>query len=667
MLLLGFKDKQYLKKRIIMAIKYSHLLSPVKVGNVVLRNRLIATASSPHFIQGPETYPTEGLITHYANKAKGGAAVVVCKGLQPKLASDPHSQDLDIYQGGNQHYFAQMTEAVHYYGAKASLLILPPMDMVAGYDASDNVLSEFVAGDGSVPHYGKEAPKELLEKVADAYAEQALIGKGLGFDMCFMHMSYRLMFPGRFLSPISNKRTDKFGGSVENRARFPMMICERIKRLCGANFLIEISCSGKEDLPGGVTAEDTIKLAKVIEGKVDFLQIRGTSIDPSQPTYLDKRRLPHLDVTARITEAVHAAGTKVNIVLVGGCQDLDALEAAVSQEKADFVGAARGWISDPEFGIKAYEGRNEDIVPCLRCNKCHQSKRNNWSSVCSVNPKWGLEHKIERMITPPTVKKKMAVIGGGPAGMEAALELAKRGHDVTLYEKSDSLGGLLKPGGIPDFKWTINDFKEYLIRQVKKAEIDVCLNAEATPEMLMPKNYEVVVAAIGSDPILPPIPGIKGKNVVFATDALLNPSSLDKDVVIIGGGEVGVETGLYLAEKGHHVTLLEMQDTLAPDCVPIHFRSLFEEKWENTKGFTYILKARCTTISEDKATYVDADGKAHELKAGSVVIAAGMRPRDEEAMSFYKTASRFYMIGDCDNVGSVQTAMRSAFGIASTI
>ncbi len=647
-----------------MTLKYPNLLSPLKVGNILLRNRMFATPSCPHFIQGPESFPTEGYITHFANKAKSGAAVVVCQGNNPILTEElGHAVTLNMYSEPNQHYFAQMADAVHFYGARASINILPPLSLVKGYDASTDVLSEYVMGDGSVKTKGREAPVELLEKVADSYASEALLAKELGFDMCFIHMAYRLMFPGRFLSPISNKRTDEFGGSVENRARFPLMICRRIKEVCGEDFLIEISVSGQEDLPGGKTIEETIEFANLAEGYVDLLQIRGTSIDPSQPTNFDLRPMPHL----QMTEAIKDSGTRMNIVLVGGCYDLDLCEDVIASGKADIIGTARAWIADPEWGRKAYEGRSEDVVPCLRCNKCHQAGPNNWLSVCSVNPAWGLEHKIERMIDPPEGRKKVAVIGGGPAGMEAAIVASKRGHLVTLYEKSDRLGGQLNPGGVPSFKWTLRDFKDYLIRQIEKSAVKLCLNTEATTELLKKEEYDAVLVALGAEPVIPPIPGVENNNVFYAPDIYGNEDSLSKDVVIIGGGEVGVETGMHLAQKGHKVVLLEMLAELAPECTPIHYRSLFIEAWESQDGFSYILNARCTSIEKDRVVYVDGEGAEHELPAGSVVMASGMKAKTDEALKLFNTADTFHIIGDCDKVGNIQTAMRSAFSIASMI
>lgn len=653
-----------------MSLKYNHLLSPIEINGVMLRNRLICTASNPHFIQATEKWPTEALISHYANKAKAGAAVVTVKGNNPVKTSDPHSLTLDITVGQHQHMFAQCADMVHYYGAKAFYLVLPDMNIVKGYDASDGVLSEFVAGDGSKAELGKAAPKELLYRMVEKYAEEAKLAQSLGFDGCFMHMAYRLMFPGRFLSPLSNKRTDEFGGSIENRARFPLMICEAIKKACGKNFLVEISISGREDdlFEGGATVEDQIELAKLCSGKADILQIRGGSIDPSQPTYLDLRELPNLDAAAQIRKGLRDAGIdNVYVDIVGGCQDLDHCEEIIESGQADFIGAARAYIADPQWGNKAYEGRNEDVVPCLRCNKCHVAGPGNWNTVCSVNPEWGLEHKVERLVRAPERRKKLAVVGGGPAGMEAALLASRRGHDVTLYEKTDRLGGLINTTRGVDIKWTLVKFADYMARQIAKSNVNVRLNTTATAELLKAENYDEVIVAIGAEPAYPPIPGVHGANVIPAIETVAKEPEMSREVVVVGGGEIGVEMGLHLAKHGHEVKLLEMGPILSPESVPVHFRSIFEKAFNNQPGFSYELNAKVTAITENGVTYLDADGAEHTIPARSVVLAAGMKAKHAEAMSFMDGNVRTHVIGDCNQVGCVQTAMRAAYAVGNNI
>jgi 2,4-dienoyl-CoA reductase-like NADH-dependent reductase (Old Yellow Enzyme family)/NADPH-dependent 2,4-dienoyl-CoA reductase/sulfur reductase-like enzyme len=658
-----------------MSKKYQNLLSPIKVGNIVFKNRLTAAPSKPHFLQGPEPYPTEAVITHFANKAKNGAALVTCSGVsaghftfekEPKqyLASRAmrgHFDSFNMYEPHCQHMLSQLTEAIHFYGAKASMEI--GAEVPEQYDVSTGIPSIAVFGDGGISRVGKEIPAEMLDGIADDFALQAAVMKEVGFDMVFLHMAYRLTILGRFLSPITNKRTDQYGGSLENQARFPLMVADRIKQKCGRDFLIEATVSGSEP-PGGRTLEDTIKLAKMFAGHFDLLHLKAHSIDPSHPTGFNPEPTPLL----YMAEAIKKSNPGVAVVTVGGYQDPDICEDVIASGKADFIAMARSWISNPDYGRKLYEGRGEDVVPCLRCNGCHRSSyADPWTSVCAVNPTWGLEHKIERMIEPPTDGKKVAVIGGGPAGMEAALIAAGRGHQVTLYEKSDALGGLLKTSNNVSFKWPVRDFKNYLVRQIEKSNIKVCLNTEATAEMLQEEEYDAVLAAVGSEPIVPRIPGVDGKNVVFAKDVFGNEDALAENVVIIGGGEVGVETGMHLAEKGHKVTVLEMLDMLAPDAVPIHYYSMFKEAWEKLKNFKYILRARCNGIGADKVTYLDAGGAEHAIKAGSVVVAVGMKPKNDLALEFYGAGDRFFMIGDCNIAGNVQKAMRSAFSTASTL
>jgi 2,4-dienoyl-CoA reductase-like NADH-dependent reductase (Old Yellow Enzyme family)/thioredoxin reductase len=681
--------------------KYPHLLSPLKVGNTVFKNRLTAAPSRPHFIQGPEPYPADSAIAHFANKARNGAAVVTCTGLRSAqtMASyyqpqkwEHHPSDFNpertwFMLGGHgagynaedrrcQHYLAQMSEAIHFYGSKASMSIgayVPPQ-----YDVSTGIPTHAVYGDGATARVGEEIPAELLDGIADEYAHQAALLKECGFDMVFLHMSYRGGFLGRFLSPLTNRRADEFGGSLENRARFPLMVADRIKQRCGRDFLIEATMSGSDPEPGakllcetglpdipGLTLEDAVQYARMFTGHIDLLILKAPQIDHAHPTGFNPERTPFL----YMAEAVKKSGAGIKVGTSGGYQDLDICEDIIASGKADFIAMARSWISNPDYGRLAYEGRGEDVVPCLRCNGCHVSSYfDPWSSTCAVNPVWGIEHRVDRLVSPPTEPKKVAVIGGGPAGMEAALVAAGRGHDVTLYEKSGALGGLLKTTDGVSFKWPQRDFKNYLVRQVgKNRNIKVHLNTEVTPEMLKKEKYDAVLAAVGSEPIVPDIPGVGGKNVVYAPNVYGREDALAKDVVVIGGGEVGVETGMHLAEKGHNVTLLEMTEMLARDAVPIHYYSMFREAWEKLPNFKPILRARATAIGPDGVTYQDAEGQEHTVKAGSVVIAVGMKARSDQALKFYGAGDRFSMIGDCTRAGNIQKVMRSAFSTASTI
>jgi NADPH-dependent 2,4-dienoyl-CoA reductase/sulfur reductase-like enzyme len=290
-----------------------------------------------------------------------------------------------------------------------------------------------------------------------------------------------------------------------------------------------------------------------------------------------------------------------------------------------------------------------------------------WTSVCTVNPKLGLE-PAQRIITPPALLKRVAVIGGGPAGMMAALTAAERGHTVTLYEKSKTLGGLLMHAEYSPYKWALRRYKDYLIRQVEKAGIDVHLNTTATPEMIRAKGYDAVVAAVGSTPITPRVSGADGKNVYDVINVYSHEKELGKNVVVIGGGEYGVETGMFLARAGHLTTMLTSSKELLP-VKRVHYEEIMIDIYEHLDGFSYLLEAVPTRISGGKLFYRDAAGSEHSIKADSVVMYAGFKAKQDEALGFYDAArNAFFVVGDCTGeCGNVQKAVRNAYFTVSQI
>jgi NADPH-dependent 2,4-dienoyl-CoA reductase/sulfur reductase-like enzyme len=419
-----------------------------------------------------------------------------------------------------------------------------------------------------------------------------------------------------------------------------------------------------EEPKGGYTLDDTVAFLKMAEDYIDIVQLRAPEVDIAHPTGFTLEETPFI----HYSEYVKNSGTKVLVATIGGYQDFDICEEVLASGKADIISMARSWISNPDYGKLAYEGNKEDVVPCIRCNKCHgRGKNDPFVSVCSVNPIIGLEHMIDRLVVEPEDSKNIAVIGGGPAGMKAAIELYDRGHKVTLYEASDSLGGMIKHSDFVDFKWPLKNFKNYLIYQVNKRDINIILSTKATPELIKNLNYDVVITALGANPAIPPIKGVDNDYVVFATDAFIYPGKIGKEVVVVGGGEVGVEAGMFLAKKGHNVTVLEMRDELAADTTLIHYRETFKEAWEAIPTFGYTLKAKCTEIVDNKVVYTDKNGNEKYIKADSVVISAGMKANKAEALGFYGSAESFYMIGDCKKPATVQQAMRSSYSTSSRI
>lgn len=678
-------------------VKYPHLLSPMKIGNHVLKNRIIGTPAAPHFLVGPDSCPNEAIMHAYASTARAGAAIVVLSqpiSVHPTTEEDVikllktnpdvvnpdhgtntgHFPTWDLANAGCQNLLSQLTEAVHFYGSLC--LMKPMMRMAPGYDVSAGLPTKAITSTRNSEASGavvtaappaeekKEAPEEVLQKVIESGVLQAVLAKECGFDGVWLHCAYREATTARMLSPMTNRRTDQYGGSLENRARFSIQLFDAIKKRCGQDFFIMVAMSGCEPV-GGYTLDDGAEFARLFTGHIDLLELKG---DPGERDSTPSNFMPGRTPFLFMSEHYKKKGITVPVITSGGFTNLDWAEDALAAGKLDAVGMCRALIANRDLIHLAVEGRNEDVRPCIRCNGCYgNGEFAPWNSTCAVNPVYGMEHKVDQMITPPTDKKKVAVIGGGPAGMEAALIAAERGHTVTLYEKTGRLGGAFNTFENVSFKWPHKDFKEYMVRQIGKSGVKVRLNAEADAAIVKKEGYDAVIVAIGAESIAPDLPGIKGKNVIYARDVYGKEATLAKDVVLIGGGYLGTETGMHLAEKGHSVTVLEESKVLAGDAARGHFYERMEYAWEQMPNFRPMVQARCTGITEDGVTYMDGDGKQQSINAGSVVVAAGMKAKTEPALKFAGTCAWFYMVGDCQEAADLRNAIRSAFSTASKL
>ena len=658
---------------------YSHLLSPLKIGKFILKNRMQSSNSLPHFSQGPENYPADATMAHFIGRARNGAAFITFAGFEDSVDSPEFPDTLDMSHFPNfdlrdarcQNYMVEFIEALHHQNTLISGSLFsankkfryenengeveiidanPPIDMSLGATAM------------IIQACGDEVSAEDLVKIAKSYGQKTAFYKRLGFDAVTIHMSYRAQLPGQLLSPLSNKRTDEFGGSFENRVKFPLMVLEEVKKAAGNDMLIEIQFSAVEP-EGGYGMEEGIRFLRLAEKYVDIVQVRSAEGDPNHPIPFELRKTPFLELAAEIKKA----GLDMVVSNVGGFFDPEDADRAIAEGKLDLVAMARAWISNPNYGELVLEGRKDDLVPCLRCNKCHgRGKHDIMTTVCSVNPHFGFEEVDRYLPSPIEGSKTVAVIGGGPGGMRTALYLTERGHKVTIYEAEAELGGAIRHADYIPFKWTLKEYKDFLIAQVHKHGIHVVLNTKATPEMIADR-YDVVVAAVGAQPVIPAIPGADRANVCVATEAIMNSEKIGKSVVVIGGGEVGVETGMFLAQNGREVTVVEMRDELAADTTFMHYRSMFQAAWEAIPSFHYVLNASAKEIGDGFVTYTDKDGAEHKLAADSVVLSVGMRAKSDEALSFYGAAPRFYFVGDCKKPGTIQTTNRSAYVTAAQI
>lgn len=642
--------------------KYTNLLSPVRVGNRVLKNRMLSANSMPHFLQGPEPYPSMAVIEHFASRAKNGAAIVTCTGITNQLGLEnppppPDAQDtlhfpvFDMRDPKCQNYLIQLADAIHYYGSVAAMNFQFPI--LPGY----GVVAE--------PERGvEEMNQEIIDQCIDSYVEQAILVKKLGFDMGSIQFSYGLPFLGQFISPRFNQRTDEYGGSIQNRGKVILEVFRRIKQAVGRNFLME-GIMTAEDCDGGHTLDDTIAFVKMAEGLIDILQLRMSNGDDSHPTGFLAEPTP----TVKYSEAIMPHRPENMLIApIGGLHDPDMADRIIAEGKADLIATARTWICEPDYGAKLYKGTEKDIVPCIRCNKCHViSQYAPFRSACSVNPKFGLPSVINTLLVPADLPKRIAIIGGGPAGMESAIHAAIRGHDVTLYEQSQILGGQLNYAAIPSFKWPIRSFIDYLKGQLKKSNVMVRMNTKATPKLLREEKYDVIFAAVGSMPITPPISGLDNVHFFTAVEALSQPEHIIGSVAVIGGGEIGIETAMFLAERGHVVNVYEMTRQIAKEAMRPHYFEILEKALKKFENLHIHTESKVLSLKEGKMLIETPLGHDDFSLPETIVIAAGYLPKSDEALSFYGVADEFFMLGDCNGESSLMGAMRSGYAAATRI
>jgi NADPH-dependent 2,4-dienoyl-CoA reductase/sulfur reductase-like enzyme len=623
--------------------RYSHLLSPLKIRNTILKNRIIHTVGIPHFLQGPETWPSDVYREYYARFARNGAAIVAVPGVVVSSASgtgrpvsrkgtyqdSAHMERFDTSDPAVENYFDQIIEAVH---ACGSLVAAGGM------------------GGGMGPGGGgaNQSSKQMIE--AAVTRAKALEDKGV--DVMSMG--------GNFRDKDSVKQAIDQIQAVKNATNMIITMSLNVRHVFDRPETFDYNVLTEPAL------EDAVSIAKMYEGAIDILQFRcGAAIGSHPSTWQQEEGKPNSLIIAR---AIRASGAKIYLSPNGGFQDLDENEKFIASGQCDFITMIRPFHADFEYAQKAYAGRGEDVVPCIQCNKCHGlSMDGPWTSVCTVNPKLGIEPAV-RIITPPVSSMKVAVIGGGPGGMMAAITAAERGHKVTLYEKNSVLGGLLLHTDYSPYKWALRRYKNYLVRQVKKAGIEVHLSTAATPEMIKAEGYDAVMAAVGADPNVPRIPGADGKNVYDVINVYSKEKELGRNVVVIGGGEYGVETGMFLAKTGHKTTMLTSGKELLP-VKRVHYEEIMVDVYDHLENFSYILEAIATRISDGKVTYTDVDGNEKSIQADSVALYSGLKAKQDEALKFYGSAGNaFFTIGDCTGkCGDVQKVIRNAYFTACQI
>ena len=631
--------------------KYPHVFSPVRVGGVVLKNRIISAPSTIHSSSSGQPYPTEEGIRFFEQRAKSGAGLVTCAGASLGGAFDDGLHcSWNLKKGNDTNRLVDLTERIHLYGAKCTMELIGVFP--DGYTVSDGCS---IMGS---PPVGREIPKEKMEWFKNEYIEAATVLKATGFDGVMLHFGHSIPM-AQFFSPYTNRRTDEYGGSTENRCRYAVEVLEGIRRACGPDFLIDVRISGTEFQEGGIDLEEGLKIAEILQSRCDILQASCGMHNSDWMTWTHPCGFLPPNPNVFIAESWKKSGriTDCFVSTIGGLTNLSDCEEILAAGKADFVVVAREFFADPDCIKKDLAGHPEDVVPCIKCMRCHDSDNYAQHLQCAVNPRCGLEAALDNLPETSAAQKKVAVIGGGPAGMYTALECARRGHSVTLFEKQPYLGGLLEYADHVSFKWPLANYKNWLIAQLEKSSVELRLNTTATPEMV--EGYDSVIAALGSEPVVPK--WLKGTEFArTAVSAYGHEAELGQKVVIIGGGQVGLETAVHLQKLGRDVTLIEMLPQLAGDASKTHRDELLVEVRDHADSLHVILEGKCTELDAGKVHY-EKDGKAETLDCDNILLAVGLRARRDEADSFMNVADDYFAIGDCVRARTVEWCTKEGF------
>jgi len=617
---------------------FSRVFEEVRIGRLELRNRLVMLPMETNYA-GPDGSVTERLTDYYRARAADVGLVLIQITCIESAVGKAYRQQLCIDDDRLIPGLSELSAAIHARGAKAIIQL---------HHAGAAALGDQPVAASAVPRPGKPTPREIsireIQELIGRYAQAAARAQGAGFDGVEIVASGGYLV-WSFLTPTTNARTDEYGGDLAGRARLFTEIIGAVRAQVGADYPITCRLAAREyGASPGFTLSDATQVLQMAEKAgldgVTTTAIGGDTVAPSLAGAL-------LPLSRAIKQVVSMP------VTAAGRMSLGLAEQALSEGKADLVGFGRRLLADPEYLAKAASGRDDDVRPCIACKECiHTSLIRNQPLRCTVNPACG--HESEFALARTSEPKTVMVVGGGPAGMQAAAVAALRGHRVTLHERSSELGGQLNLAAIPPHKENIADLTSYLRRQVASAGVTVELGQEVTIDTVKAAKPDVAILATGIEPIIPQIPGMERMHTVMADDVLTGDTEVGCEVVVVGGELVGCETAELLVDKGVSVTVVETKDAFLTKANPLAAMRLLARLRD--KGVALFCGVSDERFADNALELTTKEGERKLIEVNTVVIAAGARPSSALAQSLEGMVADTRSIGDCVEPRSIMEA-----------
>ncbi len=642
-------------------MKFPTLFQPIQIGNVTVPNRFVVPPMGNN-LANTDGSLSERSLAYYEARAKGGFGLITIESTVVYNQAKGGPRKPCLFSDDTISSFKKVADVCHKYGAKVSIQL-----QHAGPEGNSAITGYPLKAASAVPAAsGRETPEAVskyeLYHIIECYGDAAKRAQLAGIDMVEVHCAHGYLV-STFISERTNHRTDEFGGCFENRMRLPRLIIENIRKKTGNNFPILCRINASDEVEGGQSVQDAAAVAYYLEEECGVAALNITRSVHLHDEFMWAPGITHGGFNADLVSEIKRA-VSVPVITVGRFTEPQYAELLVKQGRSDLVAFGRQSISDPELPNKARLGKLEELMPCIGCLLgCVPNMFAGKPITCALNPCVGRE----REITPATAKKKVVIVGGGPAGLYAAWICAIRGHQVTLLEKESELGGSFRIASYPTGKGQLSAAIRAMIVRCEEAGVEIQLKAEATSESIRKINPDAVILATGSTPLLLPIPGLSECGYVTAQDMLLGKTAVGKRVIIAGGGMIGCEAAEFLAERGHQVAIVEMKPTIAEDVTPETKRYMFENfKQNNVQLYP---NAKITQFYNDGVSCILNDGSEFSLQGfDTIILAMGTRSKEILSKELSEFVPQVFVIGEArKSPGNAISATSEALNTALMI